>query len=349
MEIDSLSVPVTEPSAVLAARRAAVACARRLQFDETDMGRVALVATEMATNVLKHGGGGEIVVRNASGANGEPAVEVLALDRGPGMNAAVCMTDGYSTTQTPGLGLGAVRRASAMFDVYSQPQKGTALVSRVIASGARRSLASTAPVIAEVRELLQGRFDVSGISVARRGETECGDGWSFKSVRTGGALIVADGLGHGPLAAAAARAALGIFDTDTTAANLTELMTRLHEALRPTRGAAIAIANIDRQTQVLRYCGIGNIAGAIVSPAGTRRLVSQNGTAGHEMRRLQEFSAPWTPDSMLLLHSDGIATHWRLEDYPGLAAHSPALVAGVLYRDFNRGRDDATVAVVRGR
>jgi hypothetical protein len=87
----------------------------------------------------------------------------------------------------------------------------------------------------------------------------------------------------------------------------------------------------------------------VVSAAGARHLVSHNGTAGHELRRLQEFTVPWFADAMLLLHSDGIATHWRLDDYPGLATHSPALVAGVLYRDFNRGRDDATVAVVRGR
>jgi len=339
MEVSSFSVPVSEPSELLAARRAAVACAQQVEFDETDTGRVALVATEVATNVLKHGGGGELVIRALHGSYEASAVELLALDRGPGMNAALCLPDGYSTTGTPGLGLGAVRRASALFDVYSLPQKGTALVSRVIGSRARGAL-PPAP-----------RLDVSGVSVARRGETECGDGWAFKTVRTGGAIIVADGLGHGPQAAAAARIALQAFGADTVAAssNLVELMTRVHEALRPTRGAAIAMAAIDPDKQLLRYCGLGNISGVVISSAGARHLVSHNGTAGHEARRVQEFTVPWSAEAMLLLHSDGIATHWKLDDYPGLASRSPALVAGVLYRDFNRGRDDATVAVVRGR
>jgi anti-sigma regulatory factor (Ser/Thr protein kinase) len=337
MEVSSQSIPVSEPSELLAARRAAVSCAHRIQFDETDTGRVALVATEFATNMLKHGGGGEMVVRAVMDPHGTPAVELLALDRGPGMNAALCLTDGYSTTGTPGLGLGAVRRASALFDVYSVPQKGTALVSRVIGSRVRTVVAQ-AP-----------RLDVSGISVARRGETECGDGWAFKAVGTGGAIIVADGLGHGPQAAKAARAALDTFDADPAAAKLVELMTRMHEALRPTRGAAIAIAAINPEAQLVRFCGLGNISSVVITPAGVRHLVSHNGTAGHEVRRVQEFTSPWPADAMLLLHSDGIGTHWRLDDYPGLATHSPALVAGVLYRDFNRGRDDATVAVVRGR
>jgi anti-sigma regulatory factor (Ser/Thr protein kinase) len=342
MEVASVSVLVAESSELAAARRAAVSCAHRLEFDDTDAGRVALVATEMATNVLKHAGGGELVVRATADAAGA-AVEVMALDRGPGMNAALCLTDGYSTSGAPGLGLGAVRRASALFDVYSQPRKGTVLVSRVTATaGINRSRAHT-----EANAV--SPFDIAGVSVARRGETECGDGWAFKATSTGGLIVVVDGLGHGPQAAKAARAALETFDNAPAAITLVELMTRVHEALRPTRGAAVAIAAIDRMEQKLRFCGLGNISGVVVAPAGTKHLVSHNGTAGHELRRLQEFVQPWPIGSMLLLHSDGIATHWRLEDYPGLADRSPALIAGVLYRDFNRGRDDATVAVVRGR
>jgi anti-sigma regulatory factor (Ser/Thr protein kinase) len=334
MEVASLSVPVLEPSQVAAARRAAVRCAQSLRFDETDTGKVALVATEAATNVLKHGGGGEILVRTVTAdAQDTLAVELLALDRGPGMNAARCLADGYSTIGTHGIGLGAVSRASALFDVYSAPQRGTALVSRVIAGRAP----SRAP---------DARFDVSGVSVARLGETACGDAWSFKALPTGGLLIVTDGLGHGIAAADASRIALEIFHGQPPM-KLADLMTRVHEALRPTRGAAVALAEIDLDAQMLRYCGLGNIAGVLATEAGPRHLVSHNGTAGHELHRLQEFTYPWSANATLLMHSDGLATNWRLEDYPGLAVRSPALIAGVLYRDFKRGRDDATIAVVR--
>jgi len=50
---------------------------------------------------------------------------------------------------------------------------------------------------------------------------------------------------------------------------------------------------------------------------------------------------------MLVLHSDGLVSHWSLDAYPGLAARDPSLIAGILYRDFTRGRDDVTVVVAK--
>jgi hypothetical protein len=49
----------------------------------------------------------------------------------------------------------------------------------------------------------------------------------------------------------------------------------------------------------------------------------------------------------LVLHSDGLGTRWNLNAYPGLSAHHPSLIAGVLYRDFKRGTDDVTVLVAK--
>jgi hypothetical protein len=46
------------------------------------------------------------------------------------------------------------------------------------------------------------------------------------------------------------------------------------------------------------------------------------------------------------MHSDGISARWRLEAYEGLADAHPALIAGIIYRDFGRPRDDATVLVL---
>ena len=47
------------------------------------------------------------------------------------------------------------------------------------------------------------------------------------------------------------------------------------------------------------------------------------------------------------MHSDGISARWSLDDYPGLVRRHPGVVAGLLYRDFQRESDDATVIVVR--
>jgi hypothetical protein len=97
----------------------------------------------------------------------------------------------------------------------------------------------------------------------------------------------------------------------------------------------------------VRYAGVGNISAVIVTGEGTRSLVSHNGTVGHQMRKAQEFVYPWTSGALLVVHSDGLATHWKLDQYPGLLRQDPALVAAMLYRDHSRRRDDVSVVACR--
>jgi serine/threonine protein phosphatase PrpC len=115
-----------------------------------------------------------------------------------------------------------------------------------------------------------------------------------------------------------------------------------------TRGGAVSVARYNRDAGILTFAGIGNVLGAVVSGAVTKRTVSLAGTAGHAARRIQEFEYPMRPDDLFVLCSDGIVTGWSLDVFPGIAAAHPTLVAGVIYRDFARSRDDATVLVVRG-
>ncbi|HET7599936.1 MAG TPA: SpoIIE family protein phosphatase, partial [Gemmatimonadales bacterium] len=189
-------------------------------------------------------------------------------------------------------------------------------------------------------------FELGVVNVAHPLETVSGDGWAFVEGDWGAALMVADGLGHGPLAAAAAREANRVFLDEPSAAP-TEIMGDLHRALHPTRGATVAIARLDRARREIRFCGVGNIAGAVVSGPESRSMVSMNGTVGHEMYGMQEFVYPWPRRGFVILHSDGLQSRWRLDRYPAVEAHHPAIVAALLYRDFVRGRDDATVAAVR--
>ena len=121
-----------------------------------------------------------------------------------------------------------------------------------------------------------------------------------------------------------------------------------HGALKSTRGAALAISEINFEQQSIRFAGIGNIAASITSPTEHHHLLSYNGTVGHELHKLQEFTYPWYVNGVLIMHSDGLNTQWRLNRYPGLQQKHPGLIAGVLYRDFNRERDDVTVLVAKG-
>ena len=98
----------------------------------------------------------------------------------------------------------------------------------------------------------------------------------------------------------------------------------------------------------MRYAGIGNIVGrAWSAPSGSRGLASQNGTVGVQIRQvLRRSSTRGRRRALLLMHSDGITSRWSLDTYPGLLLRHPAVIAGVLRRDFGRGRDDATMVVV---
>jgi hypothetical protein len=189
-------------------------------------------------------------------------------------------------------------------------------------------------------------MEVGAVSVPLAGEEVCGDAWAVEWPEGRPVVLVADGLGHGPQAAEAARLAADAFGRHAALA-AERIVEHVHHALRPTRGAAVAVAEATGVGAGLRYAGIGNISGTIISSLQVRKMVSLPGTAGHEARTIRAFDYEWPGDGLLVLHSDGVATHWDLAAYPGLAQHHPALVAGVLFRDHARKRDDATVVVVR--
>ncbi len=157
---------------------------------------------------------------------------------------------------------------------------------------------------------------------------------------------MADGLGHGPAAEEAASIAVHLF-RERPGASPEQLMDLLHAGMRGTRGAAVAVATIDRRNRQIRFAGVGNISAVLLTGNTARSLVSHNGTIGHQMRKPQEFVYPWNPGTLLVMHSDGLASRWKLDRYPGLFRQDPALVAAILYRDHARRRDDVGVVVRR--
>lgn len=330
------AITVVDESQVAEARRIATRLAEKHGFREEDFARVALVVTELATNLVKHGAGGELIVGAYEDSSGS-SVECLALDKGPGIaNVAAALRDGHSTAGSAGTGLGAISRGSHLLDIYSRPGLGTAILARLQQGRPDRDPAGRTPTAS-----------LGAVSLPKPGETECGDAWSIRPRANGVTLMVADGLGHGPLAAEAAAAAVRVFDADYRLPS-TEILKRMHLALRPTRGAAVAIADLDMERRRISFAGIGNVAGIIVSSSGMRQMVSHNGMVGHMIKRIQEFSYPFDGTPLVVLCSDGLSTRWSLDAYPGLVQHHPTLIAGILYRDFRRGRDDVTISVARG-
>ncbi len=326
---------IHDPSETGEARRAAVALVRDAGFSEGRASNVAIVVTEAANNVLRHAKGGQIVL-TVTDRHGVAGIEILALDRGPGMaNPGRCLEDGFSTAGTPGTGLGAMKRLSDRFEIHSVEGLGTAILAELWASPASSLPAETGPAI-------------GGVCVPMRGEQECGDAWTIVGFPNLMRVLVADGLGHGPSAAEASKEAVRVFEAHPSLAPL-ESMEAIHGALRKTRGAAAAIADLGLDSGRIAFVGVGNIAGVFLSNGPRQGMASVNGTAGLEIRRLQEHGYSCAGHGALILHSDGITSRWNLDEpvYRGVLNRHPSLIAGILYRDFSRGRDDSTVVVVK--
>jgi anti-sigma regulatory factor (Ser/Thr protein kinase) len=323
----SAALAVTDPSDVGEIQQAVAAMCRSAGLDQTEQNRASIVATEAAANVVKHGRGGEVVLSPLR--RGEAVgIEVLALDRGPGIPDTAALGYGDSTVNTRGTGFDAMRRQSTEIDLYTLPGQGTALLSRIWRGGP-----PTTPL------------DLGALCVAQPGESECGDLWSFEVRPGGGRIVVADGVGHGPLAREAALAALrATWERPPGAARALE---EAHRAARGTRGAAVAVVEVDLATQEIRFAAFGNVAGVLVGPERVQSMVSMSGTAGQGKLKPREFKYRFVRGELLVMSSDGLTSEWSLEPYVGLALRHPGLVAGVLYRDHSRRRDDVTVVAAR--
>ncbi|MCK2216385.1 SpoIIE family protein phosphatase [Actinomadura sp. ATCC 31491] len=325
---DESWVRIEDASAIGAARRAATSLAEACGFDEHDRGRVAVAVSEAASNLVKHAVEGSMLIRTHPEA--DDAVEVIALDKGPGIRDLTrAVRDGYSTAGTLGIGLGGITRMASAHEVYSLPGRGTVVSMSFTAAG-------TAPPASRM----------SGVTRPIGEEIVSGDAYAYVEDGDTATGLLCDGLGHGPAAATASRRAVEVFQ-DLSDLPVLQLLERLHRALAGTRGGAVAVARLDRAGGVVRYAGLGNVSGWIVHAEGRQGMISVPGIAGHQRSRLREYEYAVPPHSMLVLHSDGLTERWDVAAFPGLAARSPAVVAATLLRDAGTRRDDATVLAMK--
>ncbi|WP_369372996.1 SpoIIE family protein phosphatase [Streptomyces sp. cg36] len=346
-------IPVQDSTRVRDVRVAAEDACARAGLTPYRTAAAALVATELATNLLKHAGGGRIAISLVHGvdtadAPGGPLVQLVSLDHGRGIpDIATALGDGYTTSGSSlGAGLGTCLRISNDFDLHSTPGRGTVAVARIgppapSAPGGQRRPAGPR---------------IGGINIPLAQADCSGDAWHWARTDTRLTLLLADGLGHGPQAARASTTATRELDT---CAHLppAELLRRLDTALRPTRGAAVAVAQLDLEESQLSFAGIGNIGARLYADGAWRPLLSRPGIVGAQRpATLPVQQLPWQDDSLLVLHSDGLPSRWSPPHDPHLLTHDPAVVAAAVLRDAGSAasplRDDTSVAVLasdRGR
>jgi anti-sigma regulatory factor (Ser/Thr protein kinase) len=322
---------VDEMATVAAVRRSAAAHAERLGFDADRVGEVGVVVSELATNLVVHARGGELVLR-ATGAGQDARLRVIAIDYGPGSrDIHALIADGFSSRGTLGIGLGACMRLSTEFDIYSVPAVGT-VVEAVLGP-----VAGTAP-----RE----EPAVAHLTRPLSGEGPCGDAAASRSASGRALVMVADGLGHGPLAAEASRRAAEVF-LASDATSPAAVLERMHAALGGTRGAAVSVLRYDASAGAVVHAGVGNVVTRLLGDRAMRMLPSQPGIVGHRMPRVREQSYPTDDMTAAVLHSDGLTQRWSLDDLPGVLQHPPAVICAAVLRGAASRRDDAGVLVLR--
>jgi anti-sigma regulatory factor (Ser/Thr protein kinase) len=317
---------VEGPSTVAAARNAARSLASQLAFPGPRAEQLAVAVSEAASNLHKHAQDGSLLLR-VNHDTGLPGAELVTIDAGPGVrDLRKALQDGQSSAGTLGIGLGAIRRMADVCDLYSIPGHGTTLVARFWPQPRQ-------PVIR-----------CAGLSRPIIGEADCGD--LYGTIRAGSLVtgVLCDGLGHGPLAAAAASEALAAV-VEEPGGEPAALLGRVHRRMSRTRGGAVAIAQIDGPT--VRFAGLGNVAAWIVADDSRSGMVSVPGIAGHQARKLRQFEYLMPPHGAVVLHSDGLSSRWNSRELPGLASADPLVIAAALLAEAGTHRDDASVLVLK--
>lgn len=295
------------------------------------LAELEIVVSEITSNVIKHTStGAELLVKSLEGSNA--GIEIICIDPGPGMESAErMMEDGVSSTNTLGQGLGAIRRLSDEFDLYSLPGWGTILLARVY----------NKPV-----DIKKAAFNIGIVMLAKDGEQVCGDDYYYTVRGNNLRIAVCDGLGHGKEAHAAARACLQVYQ-ENILITPGELIRKVHDSNKRTRGAVIYATHIDFSNKQVMYCGVGNIAAKIISSAKPKYCISYNGIVGHSVPSvINNHILQCNKNDLFIIHSDGLSTRWDLQKYPNITKHDSSIIAAALYKDFNRKTDDVTIAVI---
>lgn len=326
------SYPISDRSFIAYAKREIHLLSTKWRFSDTQLAEIDIIVSEMCTNLVKHGGGGEILVRHMQYNADSDMLEIICIDSGKGFDdASKMMRDGFSTTQTLGHGLGSIARLSDIFQILSRPSWGTILYC---CKYSKRS-----------HDTGRRRIDVKAVCVPKQSETVCGDGYEIKYHGSKIQVFFGDGLGHGPLANEAIEEARNIFRSNDSS-DPSEMLRLLHRELRKTRGLVCTVASLDLQRNIWAICGIGNIMSRIYTGITYKNYMAYNGVVGMNIPKvLNNSEVPAEKNQRLIMCSDGIRSGWDLSKYPAILRYDNAIIAASIHKDYSRKNDDTSVLV----
>ena len=343
----SLYLQIDNESDVGVCRRKAVALAREMGFDEVKSGEVAILVTELVTNVLKHGGGrGKILICQIKNKEEQKALEIWCCDYGKGINQPEkSIADGFTKANTLGFGLGTILRFSDEFEINpkERPEMGDSGLNGF--EGFTHCIRTLKWVPAKKWSCTNRNLQIGAATRSKPGEKLNGD--TYVVTHLSGSKTVAaviDGLGHGKdahLASNKLKEQL-LLKADLP---LNSLMNHIHKSIRGTRGAVIGLLSIDTDAQKLNFTGIGNIETFLLSSEGKKNLLSFGGIIGHNMRTPRVFEHEMKPGNTIFMYSDGITSRWTNRDFE--REMQPQQKAEFILNNYSRQNDDATILIIR--
>lgn len=305
-------------------------------FQYQRLSEIDLIVAEMATNLIKHAGGGDILVRHIQSTN-QSGLELISIDSGPGMaDTAKMAKDGVSTTSTLGHGLGTINRLADQTQIYSLKGWGTILLARIFLN----------PAAALKAERSSG-FEFRSLLVAKPGETMCGDGCYLKMTPGHIKLFLGDGLGHGPEANLAVQTAINSFRLCPDHRPV-DIIRSMHRSVTKTRGLVGSVIVYDVATQQWNWCGVGNISTRLSGATASKNFLSYNGIIGMNLpNTMNDHMLPFERGQLLIMCSDGLQSRWDHTKYPLIHRYDLTILAAALYKDYSRQTDDTSLVVGR--
>lgn len=335
--------------------------AEQLGLSKQDCQAISTSVSELARNILKYAGRGEVLVQALRSDRGE-GVQITARDRGPGIeDIEAAMQDHFSSSGTLGLGLPGVRRLMDEFELESEPGQGTRVVVRkwtkppnpmprkTPTTKAKATAPSHRPprkeIVSRGEENRKEGVDYSFYVRPCRGERVSGDLVVVRSDEDQVFLAIIDALGHGRSAHAIARQAANYLRENWTT-DLEKTMASLHEELSATDGAAAGLCVVEQGTGRARYVGVGN---TMVRQFGSEpgRAFSVPGTLGHQIRKPKTQCLSLHEGDLLMMYTDGVKEQFELEDYPQLRYQSAREIARTVVTRYGKDHDDASCVVLR--
>ncbi len=332
-----LEKATADESAQILVRSKLRAVSRRMGFGEVVRERIELVCNEMMTNQIKYAiGSGRVQLWES--ADLRPALNIFAIDRGPGVfNLPVAMEDGYSTSGSLGKGLGAICHLAHECEFYTLPQgmepespwHGFALWARFHPNEGAAS--SAYEFGSYLRAYQDGVYNGDRICLRLRNGTAH---W-----------LHMDGLGHGSEAAQVVEDKADLLKAD--GAPLEEIITALSCRLQGSRGAVAMAVGLDAASGSGTICGVGDMAAFLISNGQKRAISFSPGILGHSHRSLESTIVPFPRQALLITASDGLRRNWGLQTFPGLWRLHPQLIALLLGTVAGRANDDQSVFAIR--